>query len=197
MENKVKIDIACGDSKKGGFIGVDIIETSSTDIVHDLNIYPWPFESNSVDEIYCSHYVEHIPHLNIQAVLKESNSFEEFKEKLSIEKDGFIKFFEEVYRILKVGGKAIIVAPHYMSVRAFGDPTHLRYVGDWSFYYLNKEWLDTNRLTHYNINVDFDITYSYYVDNDLTLKSQEVRTEAFKKDWNSISDIIVELVKRT
>ena len=122
--NKLKIDLACGDRKKEGFTGVDIANIPEVDIVYDLNQYPWPFKDNSVDEIYCSHYVEHIPHLSVQAILKESNSFKEFKEKLSNDKDGFIKFFNEVYRIAKIGGKITIIAPHYMSVRAFGDPTH-------------------------------------------------------------------------
>ncbi len=193
--NKVKIDLACGGNKKEGFKGVDISDLESVDIVHDLNVYPWPFEDDSVDEINCSHYVEHIPHLGVQAALKVSNTFEEFKEKLSNDKDGYIKFFNELYRILKPEGKATITTPHYMSIRAFGDPTHQRYVGDFSFFYLNKEWRDSNKLGHYGINVDFDMTYSYVIGDELTFKSQEVRAEAFKKEWNAISDIIVELVK--
>jgi len=193
--DKIRVDLACGGSKKKGYIGVDIANISDVDIVHDLTMYPYPFEDSSVDEIYCSHYVEHIPHLGIQAALKESVSFEDFKEKLLNDKDGFIKFFDEIYRILKPNGKATIIAPHYMSVRAFGDPTHHRYVGDFSFLYLNKGWRDTNKLSHYNINADFDMKYSYYVSNELTLKSEEIRNEAFRTQWNSIDDIIVELTK--
>jgi predicted SAM-dependent methyltransferase len=193
---EVKVDLACGDSKREGFIGVDIANIDSVDIVHDLNIYPWPFEDDSVDEIHCSHYVEHIPHLGVQAALKVSETFEEFKEKLSDDKDGFIKFFNEMHRILKPEGKATVSVPHYMSVRAFGDPTHQRYVGDFSFYYLNKEWRDNNKLSHYGLTADFDMTYSYHISDELILKSQEVRTEAFQKDWNAVNDIIVEFKKR-
>lgn len=182
MNNKkVKIDIACGDNKKGeDFIGVDKIKNPSVDIVHDLNVYPWPFEDNSVDEIVCSHYIEHIPH--------DINNGDD--------RDGFIQFMDEVYRILKPGGTVKIVAPYVTNVRAFGDPTHRRYIHDWSFFYYNKEWRDANKLSHYGIECDFDMTFSYLIDDELTLKSSEVREEFFKKYWNSILEIIVVLTKR-
>jgi len=180
MNKTVKIDLACGDNKREGFIGVDIKETSSTDIIHNLNQYPWPFEDNSVDEINCSHYVEHIPH-----DVKNGN-----------DTDGLIQFMNECYRILKKDGKLTITAPYYTSVRAFGDPTHVRFIGDFTFPYYNKEWRDANKLSHYGIICDFDIVFSYIVTNELTLKSKEVRENAFKHDWNAIDDIIAELTKK-
>lgn len=181
MKDKIKVDLACGDSKKEGYIGVDIVETSSTDIIHDLTVYPWPFEDNSVDEIFCSHYVEHIPH----DIYNKEDS-----------RDGLIQFIDEVYRILKPEGKIEIVAPYYKNERAFGDPTHKRYIGDLSFLYWNKEWRDINKLSHYNINCDFDISLSYHIDNDLTLKSPEIRGEAIKKEWNAVMDIMAVMTKR-
>ena len=193
----MKVDLACGNNKKGeDWIGIDIVQTPSVDIVHDLNIYPWPIETESVDEVYCSHYIEHIPHDNIKSILNKSNSFEEFKELLNKSKDGFIEFFNELYRILKPNAKVNLLAPYYSSMRAFGDPTHTRYIGDWSFFYLNKEWRENNKLDHYGIECNFDVKYSYYINNELTLKSEEVRNKAFLHDLNVIDDIIVELVKK-
>lgn len=179
MANKVRIDLACGDSKKRGFIGVDIVKTSSTDVVHDLNVYPWPFEDNSVDEIHCSHYIEHIPH-DIPGEDK---------------RDGLIQFMDECYRILKKGGKLTLIAPYGKSTRALGDPTHRRSIVDETFLYYHKEWIKNNKLEHYNINCNFDVKYSYLVSNELTLKSKEVREEKFQYDWNVINDIIAELIK--
>ena len=197
MVEKINIDLACGANKKEGFLGVDIADVKGVDVVHNLTKYPWPFEDNSVDEINCSHYVEHIPHENLRGILEESNSFEEFKEKaLEIDRDGLIKFMNEVYRILKPKGRALITAPHYMSIRAFGDPTHVRYVGDFSFYYFNKDWMEVNKLQHYGIECDFDIKFSYFISNDLSLKSEEVQQKAFKEDWNAIDDIIVQMIKK-
>jgi len=196
MANKVKIDLACGSKKKEGYIGVDIANVEGVDIVHDLTQYPWPIEDNSVDNIHCSHYMEHVPHVDIKGILKQSSSFEEFKSKTIESKDGFINFVNEVYRILKIGGTAEVIVPHYMSVRAFGDPTHTRYIGDFSFLYLDKEWRDENNISHYGIECDFEMIASYHIGNELLLKSQEVRDEAFVKEWNAINDLIVKMTKR-
>ena len=181
MEQKeIKIDIACGQNKREGFTGIDIVNKPGVDIVHDLNIYPWPIEDSSVDEVHCSHYIEHIPH-----DAKNDDS-----------RDGMIQFMDEVYRILKPGGKATIIAPYYTSTRAYGDPTHKRYISDMSFYYFNKEWRDINKLDHYSISCDFDMNFEYFITNDLSLKSKEVRDSKIQHDWNVVDDIIAKLVKR-
>ena len=75
-QNKpIKVNIACGQIKMDGFIGIDKEKTEAADIVQNLETYPWPFENNSVDEIVCSHYVEHVRDL--------------------------IPFIDEMYRIMK------------------------------------------------------------------------------------------------
>lgn len=199
MVDKSKVDLACGSQKRDGFFGIDIVETKDTDLVYDLNIYPWPLESESVEEAYCSHYIEHIPHdVSVKNSLINANSFEDFKNNYDKDSklDGFVRFINELYRIMKKGSKATIVAPYYTSVRAFGDPTHTRYIGDFSLYYLNKEWRDLNNLSHYGIVADFDIHYSYHINDEMSLRSEEYRNKAFKEDWNAISDIIIELTKR-
>lgn len=205
MINELKLDLACGDNKREGFVGIDVVKTDSVDYIVDLQKYPWPIESDSAEEINCSHYVEHIKHdnvaLDLVELIDECNSFKEFKKKLKDSefvnsKDGFIKFFNELYRIMKPGGICKIHSPYYTSIRAFGDPTHTRYLGEWSFYYLNKEWRDNNKLSHYGLDCDFDIKYSYYVTNEMTLKSEEVRNKAFLHDWNVVDDIYVELIKK-
>jgi len=181
MDEQVKVDLACGNSKKGeDWIGVDYKDVPGVDVVHNLTQYPWPFKDNSVDEIHCSHYIEHIPH-DVQGEDK---------------RDGLIQFMDEIYRILKPGGKAVFIAPYYSSMRAFGDPTHVRYISDWTFYYYNKEWRDTNKLDHYGIKCDFDVVMSYYITNDLTLKSKEVRDKLIKENLNAVDDIMAELTKR-
>ena len=59
----IKLSLACGDNKPDGFLGVDIAKTTSADYVQNLLEFPWKqFDDNSVDEIECSHFVEHIPH---------------------------------------------------------------------------------------------------------------------------------------
>jgi len=202
MINELKLDLACGNHKREGYIGIDIAETGEVDHVLDLEVFPWPIESESAEEINCSHYIEHIPHTNllgdIKQIMNEVTSFEEFKERvLDIKaQDGFIKFINEVYRILKPGGKVHIVAPYWSSVRQVGDPTHVRPIAESTLWYLDKPWMIENKLEHYGIECDFDVKMSYYVSNDMTLKSDEVRQKAFLYDLNTIDDILIELTKR-
>ncbi len=55
----IKLDFACGQSKQPDHIGIDI--AGDPDIVCDLFSPPYPFESNYADEIFSSHFVEHLP----------------------------------------------------------------------------------------------------------------------------------------
>lgn len=176
----VKINIACGQQKQEGFIGVDKVKTPSVDIVHDLEIFPWPFENNSVDEVMCVHYVEHTRDL--------------------------IKFMDELYRIMKspyknekgeeIKSKVTIIAPYYSSIRAWQDPTHLRAISEFTFLYFNKNWREQNKLDHYGIACDFDFSYGYQMDPAWVTRSEEARVFAMKYYINVITDIHVTLTKR-
>jgi SAM-dependent methyltransferase len=180
MINEPKLDLACGIGKREGFFGIDKLDLPDVDFIWDLEKYPWPIESESADEIFCSHYVEHIPH-NVN----NPND----------NRDGFLQFVDECYRILKPGGKLNVIAPYYASMRAFGDPTHTRYICDLSFNHCNKQWLKQANVPDYGQKANFDIKISYRINNEMALKSDEVRTKAFTKDWNAIEDIIFELSK--
>ena len=177
--NETHIDLACGIGKREGYFGIDVKDQPGVDCVMNLEKYPWNIESDSVEDIYCSHYVEHIPH-----ILEGEDK-----------RDGLIQFMNEVYRILKVGGRLNVIAPYYTSIRAFGDPTHVRFICDMSFNYFNAQWRKEANIPEYGINCNFDIKISYRINNEMALKSEEVRAKAFVHDWNVIEDIIVEMVK--
>lgn len=62
MNKKLLLNIACGEvySKNKSWINIDIASNSKN--VKKYNILSkLPFASNSVDAIYCSHFLEHIP----------------------------------------------------------------------------------------------------------------------------------------
>lgn len=103
----LKLNLVCGPDKKEGYIGVDKIKAPTVDIVHDLNSYPYPFEDNSVDEVYCSHVLEHL--------------------------DDFIKTMEELWRICKPGALIIVKGPYYKHKLAYGDPTHKHFFTEHTF----------------------------------------------------------------
>lgn len=162
----LKLDLGCGDNKREGFKGVDFVKTKSTDYVHDLFSFPWPFKENSVEEVHCSHFFEHVP-----AHLRP-------------------KFMDEIYRILAPGGKVTIITPYFNSVRATQDFTH-----EWppispnSFLYFNKKWREDNKLTHghYAMKCDFDFTYGYSVNAAWVSKNEEARAFALSH-YNGVVD---------
>jgi hypothetical protein len=52
-----------------------------------------------------------------------------------------IHFFNELYRVMKLGGKATIITPNWASGRAYGDLTHQwPPVSEMFFQYLSRDW---------------------------------------------------------
>lgn len=186
----LKLSLACGDAKPEGFKGVDIFKTASADYVQDLLQFPWSqFADNSVDEIECMNFVEHIPHGDSRD-------------------DPFFQFFDEIHRILKpavfdsnnpnipLHGFARIVCPYYSSMRAWQDPTHQRAISEASFLYLNKQWRIDNKLDHYPVECDFDFSYAYILAPEWQSRNQDAQAFAIKHYNNVVTDIQVQLVKR-
>lgn len=173
----LKIDLGCGDNKQKGFVGVDIIKTKGVDVVHDLTKYPWPFKDNSVDEIWASHYVEHLPHgVGLQ--------------------DGMVDFMNECWRIMKKGAIARFLTPYYANARAFQDPYHTRFITESSYLYFTKEWRKVNKLEHYPIHTDFQIIkIDHNINQSFIGRSQEAMQQMAMMNWNVIDDLLITLKK--
>lgn len=165
MGKIVKIDLACGQRKQPGHLGVDIAKMPGVDIVCDLNKYPWPMDSNSVDEIFCSHYIEHVEDL--------------------------VKFMNEIYRVLKMGGFVKFMAPYYNSIRCWQDPTHKNAISENAFFYYFKPWLDINGLNHYNIKANFMITYEFAPNQEFMAKNKQAYEGQAVQDWPSVGGVAV------
>jgi len=171
----LKLDLGCGSQKKSPeYTGVDISDKCGADVVHDLAQKPWPFGDNSVDEIWSSHFFEHL----------------DGKQR--------IVFMEEVYRILKTGSKITIVTPYWSSMRAIQDPTHAwPPICEASYAYFNKKWREDSQLSHYEINCDFDFSqYTYLLDGEVSAKGDEFKQLALKHYTNAVLDLQMILVKR-
>lgn len=115
----VKLDIGCGKNPREGFEGVDILDFGQK---HKVDLTKrWPWADNSVDELHCSHCLEHFESLDRAHVVNE------------------------MYRVLKPEGKATVIVPHGASGRAYGDPTHKwPPIYEFWFLYLWKEWREAN-----------------------------------------------------
>ncbi len=125
--NKVILNIGCGKTRIPNSIGVDEVKIDDfVDVVHDLNILPYPFQDNFADEIHLYHVLEHL--------------------------DEPIKKVEELHRILKTGGILYLRVPHFSSMGAFSDITHIRPFGVSSFDCFKK-----NSYHHFYTSVEFEI----------------------------------------
>ena len=92
------IDLGCGRRKVPGATGLDFAAIEGVDIVHDLNMTPYPIEDGSYDEIHARHVIEHV--------------------------DSIGKFMDEVHRIVRNGAMVFISTPHYSWSGSWRDPTH-------------------------------------------------------------------------
>lgn len=96
----ILLDLGCGGSKQKGFVGIDSRDVEGVDIVHDLEIFPWPLHDDSCFTIIGSHLIEHIkPWLTIA-------------------------FMDEIWRILIHDRDVALSTPYGGSQGFWQDPTH-------------------------------------------------------------------------
>lgn len=121
----MKLDIACGHHKNGAdWVGMDIQKIPGVDIVHDVNIHPWPLKDNSVDEAHAWHIAEHIPRV---VVLESGTRFP------------FIAFMDECWRVLKPGAELDVETPHGASDVYLHDPTHCNPITEVTWEYFDPD----------------------------------------------------------
>jgi SAM-dependent methyltransferase len=100
-----KLQLGCGNDP---LTGPDVVNHDrmkhrpEVDIVHDLDILPWPWSGNSFDLIVARSVFEHL-RLNL------------------------IESLNECWRILRPGGQIFIKLPHWQSDISHDDPTHRWY----------------------------------------------------------------------
>ncbi len=94
------LDIGCGPAKRPGHIGLDWYAFPSVDIVRDVAKRGLPFDDNSVDGIWCQHFLEHTAG------------------------EDLLFLVEEMYRVSKPGIEWTIIVPDATSPNRYKDPTH-------------------------------------------------------------------------
>ncbi len=155
-----RVDLACGVSKKANFIGIDINPEVKPDIIHDLNVYPWPLEDQSCFELHCNHFVEHVH--DIKA------------------------FMEECHRILVLKGLFVLSAPYYTSFEAYQNPDHKRSVHEKFFLNFNQEYL-SKKSVDYQTKANFKIeSAKYNYDPEWQTRSDDAQVWAREHYWNVV-----------
>jgi len=67
----MKLNLGCGLDKKQGYINIDIRKEVNPDLIWNLENIPYPFETNSVEEIIAKDVLEHFPFRKVENILKE------------------------------------------------------------------------------------------------------------------------------
>lgn len=193
-QRPIKLDLACGNTPAAGFRAVDEFAEGADRV--NLLEFPWPWANDCVDELRCSHFMEHIPMIFVH----ENGSLTPVPKQGAV--DMLMRFMAEAWRVLKMGGKFEIVVPALRSNRAFQDPTHRRFICEDTFFYFNEQWRKMNGLDHYlagNHKIHFlhidqgspqRIPYSTE-----EIFSPEVIQKRAHQYWNSCADLRAILVK--
>lgn len=175
----IKLDLGCGPRKQPGFLGVDRRKFEGVDVVQDLLKTPWQWKDGSIAEIHMSHVMEHFT--AIQRV----------------------QIVNEMHRVLRVGGKATVITPHWCSNRAYGDFTHQwTPVSEMWYYYLNKEWRAENapdndiKWNKDGYSCDFQCTWGYSLHPDLVARNDEFRTFAMQFFKEACQDLTCTMIKK-
>lgn len=124
----IRLDIGCGEHKQPNFVGMDVQLLPGVDIVHDVNIHPWPLPDECAVVAMCSHLVEHIP---TTAFRPDGHTW-----------FPFVEFMDEVWRVLKVGGQFAVSCPHGWSPGQLQDPTHCHALNENTWSYFDPEAYD-------------------------------------------------------
>ena len=135
----MKLNLGCGNDKKEGYVNVDLF---GGDVTHDLNVFPWPLEDNTVDEVLLHNILEHLP--DTVGVMKE------------------------VYRICKDGALVHIAVPHPRHDDFISDPTHCRPITIRTMQLFSKKHCelaknDANNPIAIHHNVDFEMVNECHV----------------------------------
>ena len=128
-QGKTVLNIGCGKTRLPNSIGVDLVHIDGfVDVVHNLDVTPFPFENDFADEIHMYHVLEHLH-------------------------DPLHKM-EELHRILKPGGVLYLRVPHFSSMGAFTDITHIRPFG-----YLSFDCFEKTIYQHFYTTKEFEILH--------------------------------------
>src|ERR1051326_2886475 len=107
------LDVGCGINKFPGAIGIDRNPRARADVLCDLAHFPYPVRDSSFDSLRAVHVIEHVSDV--------------------------IRAMEEFHRVLRGGGRLLIVTPHYTDFSSFCDPTHRWHLNSFSFRYFGED----------------------------------------------------------
>jgi SAM-dependent methyltransferase len=105
----MRVNLGAGSMPEPGWVNVDIVKVDGVDVVHDLDVFPWPFADGEAERIKAFDVYEHV------------------NEPLA--------FMRECHRILRKGGVLAIHTAYWKNPDSYRDPDHKRFLTEESFDY--------------------------------------------------------------
>jgi SAM-dependent methyltransferase len=114
IKDNIKLNLGSGPTVPDGWIGIDLVSKSPNVIQRDI-ARGIPLQDETCTEILADNFLEHV------------------------KQDDYIFVWNEMWRVLKPGGKLTIIVPRANSEGADQDPTHVRRFQPMSFSYFCVE----------------------------------------------------------
>lgn len=180
----MKLDLGCGKTPIEGYVGVDLPEDelaipretgplqSHVDadgvIRFDLaSGVPWPFADESVDGLFSSHVIEHLPAARIRVYEWTSGQFNRHLLTCTGTQDALFWFLDEAWRITRPGGEFLLRWPALRDERngeiqeqAFLDPTHYRFIPVHQHLYWCRKGRETLGVSQYRVRCNWALKSS-------------------------------------
>jgi SAM-dependent methyltransferase len=97
------LNLGCGRKRLEGAINVDHVIETQPDVLHDLNMRPWPLTENHFEEVIANDVLEHL--------------------------EDVLATLTEIHRVCRQGAIVRVAVPHFSSANAYSDPTHRHVFG--------------------------------------------------------------------
>ena len=108
-----KLNIGAGSDIRENYINMDVAELPGIDVVHNLDVFPYPFSEGEFNEVVAENVLEHL--------------------------DNFMPAMEELHRIMSKGGILKVTVPYWNSSFRHMDPTHKRGFHELTFSFFDPD----------------------------------------------------------
>lgn len=106
----MKLNLGCGPELRDGWVNVDRVPGPGVDVVHDVDVHPWPWPDCSAGTVYAKDLFEHI--------------------------DDPVGFMAQAHRVLVPnGGRLRLITPMFNHLDSYTDPTHKRHCTPYTWDY--------------------------------------------------------------